>query len=83
MTENTVVQLAGRDAIDDPLTQLLCEGTMRLIEPAVEAELQDQLARHADRRTEVGRAGDVPLGASDALFAQDEIAWGPPCSGCI
>ena len=57
MTENTVVQLAGRDAIDDPLTQLLREGARRLIEQAVEAELQDLLARHVDRRTEDGRAG--------------------------
>ena len=59
MTENTVVQLAGRDAIDDPLTQLLREGARRLIEQAGEAELQDLLARHADRRTEDGRAGVV------------------------
>jgi len=62
MTKNTVVQLTGRDAIDDPLTQLLREGARRLIEQAVEAELQDLLARHADRRTEDGRAGVVRNG---------------------
>lgn len=73
MIENIVAQLAGRDAIDDPLMQLLCEGTRRLIERAVEAELQDLLARHANRGTEDGLVGVVRNGHLPAR----ELQTGP------
>ena len=43
MAKNTVFQLTGRDVIDDPLTRLLREGARRLIEQAVETELQTGL----------------------------------------
>ncbi|MEQ5828069.1 transposase [Sulfitobacter sp. NFXS29] len=40
----------------DPLTDILCSGARRLIEPAVEAELSALLAAHTDETTEDGRS---------------------------
>jgi hypothetical protein len=41
MEKNTVVELGGRDAIADPLTEMLRAGAQQLIKKAVELELQD------------------------------------------
>lgn len=62
MKENSVVQLAGRDEIKDPLTELLRQGAKQLIHQAVEAEFQELLEQHSDSRTEDGRAGVVRNG---------------------
>ena len=57
MKKNTVVPLAGRDAVVDPLTDLLRQGARQLIQQAVEAELQELLEGHAERKTPEGTAG--------------------------
>ena len=44
MAKNSVIELAGRDPIVDPLTDLLRTGAEKLIYQAVEAELQELLA---------------------------------------
>ena len=44
MSKNNVVKLAGRDAIIDPLTELLRTGAEQLVYQAVEAELLELLA---------------------------------------
>ncbi len=62
MKQNTVVDLAGRETIADPLTEMLRTGAQQLIERAVEAELQELLEQHGERRTETGRAGVVRNG---------------------
>jgi len=62
MKQNTVVDLAGRDTIADPLTEMLRTGARELIEKAVEGELQELLEQHRERRTEDGRAGVVRNG---------------------
>lgn len=62
MSKNNVVDLAGRGQVVDPLTELLRAGAEQLIYQAVEAELQELLADHAERRTEDGRAGVVGNG---------------------
>jgi transposase-like protein len=62
MSKNNVIELTGREAGNDPLTELLKAGAERLIYQAVEAELQALLAEHADRRTEDGKAGVVRNG---------------------
>ena len=62
MSKNNVIELASREAGNDPLTELLRAGAERLIYQAVEAELQELLAKHADRRTEDGKAGVVRNG---------------------
>jgi len=56
MSKNNAVKLTGRDTLADPLTELLRTGAERLIYQAVEAELQELLSEHAERRTEDGRA---------------------------
>ena len=62
MSKNNVVKLTGRDTITDPLTELLRTGAEQLIYQAVEAELQELLVEHAERRTEDGKAGVVRNG---------------------
>jgi len=57
-----MVELEGREQIVDPVTQLLRNGARRLIEQAVEAELEQLLAAHAVRRTDDNKAGVVRNG---------------------
>jgi putative transposase len=62
MKENNVVELSGRVEGGDALTALLRSGAKELIRQAVDAELQELLASHADRLTDAGRAGVVRNG---------------------
>jgi len=62
MKKNTVVGLAGRDTIADPLTEMLRAGARQLIQQAVKTELQEMLEGYSGRRTEDGRAGVVRNG---------------------
>ena len=62
MDKNNIVELAGREQIIDPVTQLLRQGARQLIEQAVEAELEELLAAHSERRTQDGKAGVVRNG---------------------
>ena len=62
MAKSNVVEVSGREAIADPLTELLRAGAERLIHRAVEAELEDLLSAHSDRRTADGKAGVVRNG---------------------
>ena len=62
MNKSNVVECAGREGSGDPLTELLRVGARRLIQQAVETELQELLAQHAERRTEDGKAGVVRNG---------------------
>ncbi len=61
MKKSTVNELEDREAIVDPLTELLREGAQRLIQQAVGVELEALLAEHAGR-TEAGTAGIVRNG---------------------
>ena len=60
MSKDNVVELKGRDI--DPLTELLKTGAQKLIQQAVELELQELQARHADCRTDEGKMGVVRNG---------------------
>ena len=73
MTKNNVIELVGRDTIVDPLTDLLRAGAEKLIYQAVEAELQEQLARYSDRRTGAGLAGVVRNGFLPARELQTNL----------
>src|SRR5271166_1180064 len=66
MTENRVVALRQKGAIDDPLTEILRTGARRLIAQAVEAEFETFLASTAelvlpDGRQRVVRHGHDPV----------------------
>jgi putative transposase len=62
MKKSNVIELEGRDASLDPLTELLRTGARHLIQQAVEVELHELLSEHADRRLSDGRAGVVRNG---------------------
>jgi len=62
MNKNNILELSSPATGFDPLTQLLRSGAQKLIQQAVEAELQVLLEEHADRRTDDGRAGVVRNG---------------------
>ncbi len=59
MSKSIVIELEDREAIADPVTDLLRTGAQQLIQRAVEAELSELLSQHGDRRTETGKAGVV------------------------
>ena len=60
MTDDSVVTFEKPE--QDPLTELIRNGAKRLIERAIQAELDELLDRFADRRTEDGRRGVVRNG---------------------
>jgi transposase-like protein len=62
MDDATIIDFAGRDAITDPLTDLLRKGARELLQAAVEAERDAFLAAFAERRTAEGRAAVVRSG---------------------
>jgi putative transposase len=62
MEKSNVFEFQGRDASADPLTELLRAGAQQLIRQAVEAELQELLVQHSERRTADGKAGVVRNG---------------------
>lgn len=62
MGKNNVVEFRGREASADLLTELLRTGAQQLICQAVEAELQELLDQHSERRTGDGKAGVVRNG---------------------
>jgi transposase-like protein len=62
MGKNTVIDLAGREAITDLLRELLGTGAERLIYQAVEEELLELLAEYSARQTEDGKVGVVRNG---------------------
>ena len=62
MGKDNVVEFRGREAVGDLLTELLRAGAQKLIYQAVEAELQELLEEHAERRTAEGKAGVVRNG---------------------
>ncbi len=73
MSKDTVVELAGQDTIIDPLPQLLRTGAEQLIYQSVEAELQDLLEKHRERRTADGRASVVRNGYLPARELQTGV----------
>jgi len=62
MDDATIIDFTGRDAVTDPLTDLLRKGARELLQAAVEAERDAFLAAFAERRTSDGRAAVVGNG---------------------
>ena len=78
MTENRVVALRRKGAIDDPLTEILRTGARRLIAQAVEAEFETFLASTAelvlpDGRRRVVRHGHDPVRAIQTGIGSVEV----------
>lgn len=62
MNDTTIIDFTGRDAVTDPLTDLLRKGARELLQAAVEAERDAFLAEFSNRRTSDGRAAVVGSG---------------------
>ena len=62
MPNDNVTKLIQPGAFDDPLTEILRNGARALLAQAVEAEVAEFLAKHADLKTEDGRARVVRHG---------------------
>ena len=62
MTKSTVVALEDLDQSSDLVTTLLRTGAQKLIQQAVEMELQELLVKHSERFTEAGTKGVVRNG---------------------
>jgi transposase-like protein len=62
MDDATIIDFTGRDAVTDPLTDLLRKGARDLLQAAVEAERDAFLTEFAERRTSDGRAAVVRSG---------------------
>jgi putative transposase len=60
--QDSVIGFPRPGEVSDDLSQLLREGAQRLIEQAVEAELQEYLSGVADRRDVQGRRAVVRNG---------------------
>ena len=78
MTENRVVALRQKGAIDDPLTEILRTGARRLIAQAVKAEFETFLASTAelvlpDGRQRVVRHGHDPVRAIQTGIGPVEV----------
>src|SRR5271154_2167135 len=78
MTENRVVALRQKGAIDDPLSEILRTGARRLIAQAVEAEFETFLASTAelvlpDGRRRVVRHGHDPVRAIQTGIGPIEV----------
>jgi hypothetical protein len=56
MKKNNVVELKGRDALTDPVSELLVSGARQLIMQAIEAELQGFMKQYSEQQTEDGKA---------------------------
>ena len=55
MSDNNVIKLAQPGAFTDSLTEILRNGARALLTQAVEAEVAEFLAKHADPKTETGQ----------------------------
>lgn len=58
MSEDIVVRLPQPGTIEDPLTEILRDGARRLLQQAIQAEVETLLVEHAGLVTEVGRKRD-------------------------
>ncbi|NCM98287.1 MAG: IS256 family transposase, partial [Rhodobacterales bacterium] len=62
MNESNIVEFSGRDAISDPLTELLRKGARELLQSAVEVELEAFMTQFRDQQTPDGHAAVVRNG---------------------
>ena len=62
MNKNTVISIKDREQISDPFNDLLRSGARKLIEQAIESELQEMLSQYTKNRTDQGHAAVVRNG---------------------
>ncbi len=62
MNDTSIIEFSGRDTVCDPLSDLLRSGARKLLQAAVEAELEAFLAGFKDQKTPEGHAAVVRNG---------------------
>ena len=62
MNKSTVISLQDRDRITDPMTDLLRTGACKLLEQAIQAELEELLSDYTGQQTDTGHAAVVRNG---------------------
>ena len=55
MDKDNVISFDNRALFEDPLTELIRDGTRQLIAVAVEAEVSELIAKYDGQHTETGR----------------------------
>jgi len=73
MNESNVLPFAGREPARDALNELLIQGAQRMLQAAIEAEVDEFVEHFAERRTENGRAAVVRNGRQPARDIQTGI----------
>ncbi|HIE64606.1 MAG: IS256 family transposase [Methylococcales bacterium] len=63
MKDHTVISLKDREEISDPFRDLLRTGAQKLIEQAIEVELQEMLSQYSGQQTDQGHAAVVRNGS--------------------
>ena len=83
MDDTTIIDFTGRDAVSDPLSDLLRKGARELLQAAVEAERDAFLAAFSERRTADGRAAVVGSGYHPecAVQTRDRASHGESAEG--
>ena len=76
--DNSIIHFRQPDEIDDPLTALLRSGARRLLEQAIEAEVEAFLASRKDLKLADGRDRLARRGLSDAAESKAARDAGPP-----
>ncbi len=62
MSQDNVTKLFQPGTFSDPLTDVLRDGARQLLAQAVEAEVADFLARHANLKTRTGGSASCVMG---------------------
>jgi putative transposase len=62
MKQNKIISFEKPEQITDPLQELIRNGARQLIQTAIESELSELLACHADKTSDSGHAGVVRNG---------------------
>ena len=73
MSESNVIQLAQPGVFTDCLTEILRSGARSLLTQAVEVEVAEFIAKHADLKTATGHA---PRGSAMGILPEREIMTG-------
>jgi hypothetical protein len=86
VSDNNVIQFAQPGAFSDSLTEILRSGARALLTQAIEAEVADFLAKHADLKIATGqqrvvRHGHRPERAIRRSFAGNVWATAPQFCG--
>jgi hypothetical protein len=79
VSDSNVIKLTQPGVFTDSLTEILRSGARALLTQAVEAEVAEFLAKHADLKTETGQQREVPGCGSQGMAwpTVGHLGWAP------